>query len=94
LVKDFLASNNVTTQERPSSSPDLTAADVYLFSRLKSALKGWRWRFCDVTGMIKNAIEELERISQYSFQECFQQLYSRWQNFIVTHGDHFEGNVD
>jgi hypothetical protein len=94
LVKDFLANNNVTTQERPSSSPDLTSADFYLFYRLKSALKGWRWRFCDITDIIKNAIEDLERISQYGFQECFQQLYSRWQNCIVIQGDHFEGNVD
>jgi transposase len=78
LVKDFLAKNNVTTLERPSSSPDLGAADFYLFPRLKSALKGRRSSFCDTTDIIKNAIEELQRISQYGFQECFQHLYSRW----------------
>jgi len=93
LVKDFLAKNNVKTLELPSSSPDLAAADIYLFPGLKSALKGRRWGFCDTTDIIKNAIEGLQRISQYGFQECFQQFYSRWQNCVVAQGDHFEGNI-
>jgi transposase len=40
LVNEFLAKNNVMTLERPPYTPDLAAADVYLFPRLKSALKG------------------------------------------------------
>jgi histone-lysine N-methyltransferase SETMAR len=40
LVKDFLAKNYVTKLEHPPYSPDLAPADFYLFSRLKSALKG------------------------------------------------------
>jgi hypothetical protein len=68
LAKDFLAKNNVTTLECPSVSPDLTAADFYLFPQLKSALK--EWRFCyDITDIIKNTIEQLQRISQNGFQE-------------------------
>jgi len=39
LVKDFLAKNNVTTLEHPPYSPDLAAADFYLFPGMKSALK-------------------------------------------------------
>jgi hypothetical protein len=74
LGQGFLSKNNVTTLDHLSSSPDLAAADFYLFPRMKSALKGRRWRFCDITDVIKNAIEELRRISQYGFQECFQQL--------------------
>jgi len=93
LVKDFLAKNNVKTVELPSSSPDMVAADFYLFLGLKSALKVRRWRLYDITGFIKNAIEELQSISQYGFQECFQHLFSRWQNFIVAQGLHFEGNI-
>jgi len=93
LVKDFLAENNITTLEHPSSSSDLAAADFYLFPQLKSAPKGRCWRFCDNKDIIKNAIKELQRISQYGFQECFQQIYSRWQNCIVAHGDRFKGNA-
>jgi hypothetical protein len=36
-------------------------------------------RFCDATDIIKNATEELKRVSQNRFQERFEHLYSRWQ---------------
>ena len=45
LVKDILTKNNVTTLQHPTYSPDLAAADLYLFPLLKSALKGQR--HCD-----------------------------------------------
>jgi transposase len=35
LVKDFLTKNNVTALGHPHYSPDLAAADFYLFSRMK-----------------------------------------------------------
>jgi len=85
LAKDFLAKNNVTTLEHPPYSPDLAAVDFYLFPRLKSALKGRR--FCDSTDIMKNATDELKRLSQSGLQECFQQLYSRWQMCIVANGN-------
>jgi hypothetical protein len=60
LVKDFLAKNNVTTLEHTPYSPDLAAADFYLFARMKSARKGRR--IGDTTDVIKNATEELKSI--------------------------------
>jgi histone-lysine N-methyltransferase SETMAR len=74
MVKNFLTKNNVTKLEHPPYSPDLAPADHFVFPRLKSALKGRG--FCDVTD-VKNATEELKRISQNGFQECFQHFYSR-----------------
>jgi hypothetical protein len=56
LVLDFLAKNKLTTLEHCPHSHDLAAADFYLFPRLKSALNAWR--FCNATGIIKNATEE------------------------------------
>jgi hypothetical protein len=53
---------------------DLAAADFYLLPRLKSALR--LWHFCDATGLIKNATEELKRLSKYVFQKHSRQLYS------------------
>jgi len=50
------------------------------------------WRFCDATDIIKNATEELKRLSQNGFQECFQHLYSRWQKCVVAEEDCFEGS--
>ena len=60
LVKDISSKSNVTTLEHTPYSPDLAAADFYLFPRLKSALKGLC--FCDATDIIKNATEELKRL--------------------------------
>jgi histone-lysine N-methyltransferase SETMAR len=62
LVKDFLAKSNVTMLKLPPYSPDLTPADFYLFPRLKSTVKGRS--FCDAKDIIKNATEELKRLSQ------------------------------
>jgi len=78
----FLSKSSVTTLENPPYSPHLAAADSYLLPSLKSALKGRR--FCDATEIIKNATEELKRLSQNGFQECFQQQYSRWQKCGVA----------
>jgi hypothetical protein len=72
LVKDFLAKNDVTTLENLPYTLDLAAADLNLFPQLKSAMKGRR--LCDTTDIIKNAMEELKRLSQNSFQEYHQHL--------------------
>jgi len=65
LVKDFLAKNNVTMLEHSPYSPDLVPVDFYLFPRLKSALTGQHC--CVATDIIKNATEELKRLSQNGF---------------------------
>jgi hypothetical protein len=58
---------------------------------LKSVLKGGC--FCNAIYRIKNAKEELKRLSQNGFQNCFQNLYSHWQKCVVAQGDSFEENV-
>jgi transposase len=75
LDKDFLSNNNVKTLERPPYSPDLVPPDFFLLTQIKSTLK--EQRFCVVTDIIKNATEELKRLSQNGFQEFLQHLYSR-----------------
>jgi hypothetical protein len=84
-------SKELTTMEHSPYSPDLTSPDFCLFSRLKSAMKGWR--FCDATELIKNAMKELKRFSQSDFQACFKYLYSRWRKCRVAQGDYFECTV-
>jgi hypothetical protein len=83
LVNDFLAKNNVATLEHPLYSP--------VCSLFLPALMGRR--FCDATDVIKNATEELKRLSRKYFQKCFQQLYSRQQKCVAAQGDYFEGNI-
>jgi len=59
--------------DNTAASPGLAPADIYLFSRLKSTLKGLR--FEDATDIIKNATEELKSIPKNGFQQCFQHFY-------------------
>ena len=84
LVKDFLAKNNMTTLQSSPSPLDPDTADLCVFPPLKAALNGWR--VCCSTD-IKNATEELKRLSQNGFQECFQDLYSSWQKCTDAQGN-------
>ena len=63
LVKDFLTKNSVITLQHLTYSPDIAPADFYLFPGIKSVLKGRR--FCDSMDIVKNATEELKRLSQW-----------------------------
>jgi len=90
-IKDFLEKNNVKTLEDLPHSPALPTAHFYMFHRKKSALKGRD--FCDVTDIIKNATEELKRLSKYDFQECSPYFHSRLQKCIFAQRTYFEGNV-
>jgi len=67
LVRDILAKNNMTKLEPSPYSPDRTSADFHLFVQLKPALKGRR--FCDTIEIVKNAPDELKRLSKHGFQE-------------------------
>ena len=52
-----------------------------------SAMKGRL--FCDFTEIMKNATDELKRLSRKGFQH----FYCCWQKCVVTKVDYFEGNV-
>ena len=83
--------NTGATPPPPPNSPDLSSAEFYLLLRTQSELKARR--FCDANHIIKNATKELKRLSQNGIQDCFQQLYRRWQKCIFAQGDYCEGNV-
>jgi hypothetical protein len=40
LIRDFLAKTNTNVLPQPHYTPDLAAADFFLFPKLKSTLKG------------------------------------------------------
>jgi len=90
LVKDFLIKSNVTTSI-PHTLQTWLQLIFYLFALLKWVLK--IRRFWETTDINKKATEELKPLAQNGFQECFQQLYSRWQKCTVAQRDYFEGNV-
>jgi hypothetical protein len=69
-------------------SPDLAAAVFYPFRQLQSAMRGRR--FCDATDIVKNATEDLKRLSLKGCQECFHLLHRHWLKCIFALGDYFE----
>jgi hypothetical protein len=84
LVKDFfLAKKNATTLEHLPYSCDLIRM-IFTFPSTEITIEGRH--FCAAADVIKNATEELKRLSQNGFQECFQHLYSPWLKCIVAHG--------
>jgi hypothetical protein len=91
LVEVIFTENNVTRLQHPPYSLNLSLADFHLFPRPKSPLKGWR--VCKATDIIKNATEELKRLSQNGFREFLQKPHSRWQKRIVALWDYFEGHI-
>jgi hypothetical protein len=84
LAKDFLAKYNVTTLEHTPYSPDLDPTLVYLFILMESILKGRS--SCDATDIIKNAEEELKRLSQTASSSVFKSLQSLADAHICTRG--------
>ena len=83
-------------EERDNSgaSPILSWSGCSRFLRvrlLKSRLKG---QICCVAiDIIKNATEELKRLSQTDYQECLQHLHSWYQKCTVIQVKYFEGNL-
>jgi hypothetical protein len=87
----FVSKEQCDNTGAPPYFPDLTPGDFYLFHRIESALKGQS--FYDVTAIIKHAMDELKRLSQNGFQQCFQHLCSCWNKCIFAQGSYFEENV-
>jgi transposase len=70
LIRDFLTKHETKLVLQPPYSPDSALADFFLFTMLKSILKGRR--FESVEEIIENSLAELHSISKALFQECFQ----------------------
>jgi hypothetical protein len=68
----------------------LALNDFWLFSKIKSALKGLR--FQDTEDIKRNVVTVLEAVLQQGFQKCFQQWQHRWAKCIAAQGEYFEGD--
>ena len=62
------------------SSPDMVPCGFWLFSQLKTALKGKIFEDIDATK--RNATSTLNTIPKDSFQNCFQQWQDRWKQCV------------
>ena len=90
LVRNFLAKNETTVVPQPPYSPDLAPADLYLFPKSKSTLKGRRFETFDE--IQKNSKNELFAIPKEAFQKAFQSRQKRWERFVASERNYFEGD--
>ena len=86
LVRNFLAKSEMTMVPQPPYSPDLSPAEFFLFSKLKSILKGCRFDTLDE--IQKNSTKELFAI----LKEAFQSWQKRWEQCVASEGNYFEGD--
>jgi hypothetical protein len=64
-------------------------ADLFLFPRLKSIMKGGC--FADVATIQERVTAVLRSVPKEAFTDSYQKLYERCQQCIVKDGDYFEG---
>jgi hypothetical protein len=76
-VKQFLAQKSFIDVEHPPHSHHLAPNDLWLFPKIKSALKGRR--FQDTEDIQKNVTTALEAVPQQEPKKCFQQ----WQATLL-----------
>jgi transposase len=77
LIREFLAKQETIVVPQPLYSPDLAPADFFLFPKLKSTLKGRRFRM--VEEIKENSLQDLRAIPQNMFQDAFQNWKKRWE---------------
>jgi hypothetical protein len=73
----------------PPYSLDLAPADFFLFTKLKTTLKGCN--FQTIEYIQENATRELHPITESAFQEAFL-WKKRLDQCIASRGDYFEGD--
>jgi hypothetical protein len=75
-VREFLAKHSIPVVPHPPYSPDLPPCDFFLFSRLKSTLKGKR--FQDVAEIQLNMTRQLQAFPRQAHQTCIEKWKVRW----------------
>ena len=90
LIREFLAKHETSVVPQAPYSPDLALADFFLFPKLKSALKGRRFKTMEE--IEENSLWDLRAIPQNTFQDAFQNWKERWERCINSGGEYFEGD--
>jgi hypothetical protein len=84
------AKHHISVVPHSPYSPKLQPVDFSLFPKIKTTLKGRRFKA--INEMQEDAVRELLAITESSFQEAFQQLKKSRERCIASRGDYFEGN--
>jgi hypothetical protein len=92
LDQEELPKQQVTLLPHLPCSLDLAPCDFFFFLRLKEKLRGRR--FLSAEEIVAATREAVWDLPADSFQQCFQQLYQRWQTCIAANGDCFQGECE
>lgn len=89
-VQEVLAQKGIPALHHPPHSPDIASWDFFLFSNMKSHLKG------TVHGGLKEVQEAvtvvLNGLTSEDYQGCFQSWEIRWNRCVELKGDYCEGS--
>ena len=88
LIRGFVTKHETMLVPEPPYSPDLSLAEFFLFTKLKSVLKGQRFEF--VEEIEENLLAELHSLSNEAFQECFQNRKKYWKQCIKSGEEYFK----
>jgi len=75
LIRTYLTKRQTSVVPHPRSSPDLAPAEFFLFSKLKTILKGRRYK--TIEKIQEYAKRKRRAITESAFQEAFQQWKKR-----------------
>ena len=89
-IREFLVKKNIPILPHPPYSPDLAPCDFYLFSKLKSKLKGHH--FGTTENIQKVVTNKLHTLTENDFQYCYDQWKKRWNHCVTSQGSYFEGD--
>ena len=70
-IREFLVKKTISVLPHPPYSPDLAPCDFYLYTKLKSKLKGHH--FGTTENIQKIVTEELHTQTEKDFQYCYDQ---------------------
>ena len=75
---------------QPLSSPELASADLFLFPKLKTPMKGKH--FATIEKIKVKSKQVLLAIPKSMFQKCFADWKKRWHKCVTSEGCYFEGD--
>ena len=83
-VNQFLASKNIPVAPQPPYSSDLSPCDFFLFTRLKTHLKGHWLGALDNIQM--TLTDQLKVILVSTFQHCYEEWRNHLQRCMASQG--------
>ena len=92
LTKEKLAELGINIIPHPPYSPDISPSDFYLFSPLKSSLRGKR--YLNAHDAMNDVDAWLAGKDRAFFSKAFSMLPDRWRKCINANGEYFDHLYD